>query len=122
MDTQWQNWMSAAWPQLVAGERLLAPTYLAHPQWSGFEKTELAEPAGQIDDWVVSMTDGSRVHVHENADGSMVVHRDAVDPSRGLIEAFVHTVTESNWLKAVAGLALLFLVIGGIGEALSSKR
>lgn len=122
MDAQWQNWITAVWPRLAGGERLVAPMYLLHPQWSGFVKTELAEAAGQIGDWAVSMTDGSRVHVHENADGSMVVHRDAVDPGRGFIEAVVHTVTESNWLKAIAGVALLFLVIGGIGSALSPKR
>lgn len=89
----WEVWMRAVWPALVAGRRVLVPASLPHPGSSGFRTPWLAEPAGQAADWVLSLEDGSRLHVHEFANGALVAHRDATDPKRGPIHAALHWTT-----------------------------
>jgi hypothetical protein len=68
----------------------------------------------------MSVEDGSRIHVHEFRDGSMVVHRDRIDPSRGPAHAVAHVVCETRigrfgvlvTFAVVAGLAVSRLVPG----------
>lgn len=52
-----------AWAACIAGcVRLLTPA--------------VASPEGQVSDWGLSFADGSRIHVHQFADGRYVVDRD----------------------------------------------
>ena len=96
MNPYWQNWISTNWSVLATGQKLRAPVWLPHPRYSGLERTSLAEPVGQVEDWAISCSDGSRIHVHEYNDGSMFVHRDETDPQRGPVEAVWHWLTEST--------------------------
>jgi hypothetical protein len=70
---------------------------------------------GQIADWTVSLDDGSRVHVHEYPDGSLVVHRDALDPARGPLRALGHVACETT----LGRWTLLGLLGVGIAVGLS---
>jgi hypothetical protein len=107
---QWHGWINGVWPQLVEGAKVTAPWHLSHPRWAGFATTALAEPNGQVADWVLPMSDGSRIHVHEKPDGAMLVHRDAADPERGIVEAAIHFFTESM-IGRVVGIGLIVVAI-----------
>lgn len=107
----WMTWLQAAWPALARGQRVEVPRFLPHPGRSGFERPPLAEPAGQVADWVVSVTDGSRVHLHEFADGTLVAHRDETDPKRGVAEAMWHWATESTTGQLFVGGAVILGVV-----------
>lgn len=110
----WNQWLAASWADLHRGSRVSVPTWLPHPRWSGFETPPLAEPAGQTADWVRSLSDGSRLHIHEFADGRMVAHRDPTDPKRGPLHAVWHWATESTSgrlaVLALSALAVVKLV------------
>lgn len=110
----WINWITSVWPQLVAGQHLEAPYYLPHPKDAGFALTTQAERVGQVRDWAMSFNDGSRAHIHEYRDGRYVVHRDAVDPGRGTLEALFHWVTESASGKLAAVVFLALVATGAI--------
>ncbi len=118
MDPNWLSWVQQNWPTLSAGGRLEPPPWFAHPGVAGFEQTSLAEGAGQVRDWVRSFVDGSRIHIHELADGRLIVHRDATDPARGPLEAAWHWVTESTSGKAFAWTAGLLVVVWGVRSVL----
>jgi hypothetical protein len=107
MNAQWLQWIQANYPQLKDGKFLQTPWWLSHPSISGFARTDLAENVGQKADWVVSVNDGSRIHLHEYQDGRIVIHRDATDPSRGPMHALWHWLTEAQLGKFV-------LVVGGL--------
>ena len=104
----WNVWITRRWSDLVAGHRLVVPAWLPHPSAIGFEQPPIAEPAGQVCDWVMSIRDGSRLHVHECHDGRLVIHRDDTDPKRGPLHALWHWATES-----VTGRLTLAAVGGG---------
>jgi len=114
LDLAWQDFLAASWPQLAARGRVCAPPDLPHPSVSGFERPWIAEPAGQVADWTVSLADGSRLHAHEYGDGGLVVHRDALDPAQGLGRAAGHVVCETSIGRAVALVALGTLLALGL--------
>src|SRR5215831_8501760 len=87
---QWLPWIQENWALLSAGYKVEAPLWLTPMPQSGFAQQALATPAGQAADWTLSMTDESRVHVHEFADGRRVVHRDEHDPDQGLLNMLAH--------------------------------
>lgn len=99
-------WITSNWPALVRGDKIEVPPWLPRPPESGFREVEIAMPAGQVRDWAVRVSDGSRVHVHEYPDGRLVAHRDRYDPDRGLGSTISHLWSETPW-GAVAILALL---------------
>lgn len=91
------------------------PPNLPRPENSGFSRPWVSEPAGQVADWTYSLDDGSRIHAHEYADGSMVVHRDALDPGQGPLQALGHLICETTLGRA----AFLFAVGGLVGFGVS---
>ena len=122
----WDQWIASVWGDLAAGRRAQVPTWLPHPRESGFEAPPLAEPAGQSADWVKSYSDGSRVHVHEFANGTFLVHRDATDPKRSPAHAAWHWLSESTSGRVVAGLSaglgVVFTVVKLVGEPEKPRR
>jgi len=112
----WIGWLHANWAQLVGGSKLEAPTYLTHPRYSGFGTELLATPQGQVADWVVAVTDGSRIHVHECADRRLVVHRDRYDPNRSVGYLVAHLVAET------ALVPVLLLVVAVVIASRSAGR
>ncbi|MFH1748334.1 MAG: hypothetical protein ABIG44_14980 [Planctomycetota bacterium] len=108
----WNQWLAESWQDLVAGKMVAVPGYLPHPAYSGFQEPPIAEPMGQSKDWVQSLNDGSRLHVHEYANGERVAHRDRWDPSTGAIPALKHFLleTKAGQVMGMAGLGLLLLV------------
>jgi len=110
----WQSWIAASWGELAAGGRLSVPPYLIHPRWSGFEVPTLAEPAGQTANWVLSLNDCSRLHVHEFSNGALVAHRDATDPKRSPLHALWHWSTESTSGRIVVGVSAVAGVVYGL--------
>lgn len=105
MSANYLAWLNRNYTSLWNGARLRVPSHLGHPKWSGFSFTAFAEPAGQVADWVASLRNGSRVHIHEFANGALVAHVDRIDPQRGPLEALAHWVTESwSGRLAVAGV------------------
>ncbi len=114
----WEQWLSARWSYLVAGQEIDATWQVPHPSTAGFTRTDLAEGHGQLVDWELAVTDGSRIHVHEFADGRLVVHRDAINPSRGPLEAMMHWFSESALGKAVfvtGSVALIGVAVALVG-------
>ena len=111
----WESWIDAAWPQLAAGVKVAAPDYLPHPKQGGFGPESIATPEGQCADWVLSLADGSRIHVHEHCDGRRVVHRDRYDPNQGLGNLVAHLVFETPLVPVV------LLVLGVVAVARSAK-
>ena len=103
----WNTWMASVWNDLLAGKHVRVPRALPHPVWSGFEVPPIAEPVGQKADWVLSLTDGSRLHVHEFSNGALVAHRDGTDPKRGPLHAVWHWATESTSGRLTLGVAAI---------------
>lgn len=89
----WRRW--APWAELHDGAHVDVPEDLEHPAEVGFEPTRLASYCGQAEDWAHPLPDGSRLHAHEYADGSVTLHRDRVDPARGPVPAAVHWMSET---------------------------
>jgi hypothetical protein len=92
----WQQWLAAEWPCLRAHGRSCVPAELGHPREAGFAPAVIAEQQGQVGDWVLPLSDGSRLHVHEYPDGALVAHVDAIDPGRGVGAALRHVATETT--------------------------
>lgn len=103
----WPSWLAAAWPSLVRGAHVALPPELPHPRAMGWRIPRAAVKVGQVTDWVQSLPDGSRLHVHEFPDGRLVCHRDRWDPSRGALHAVAHVLgeTPTGRVAAVAGVA-----------------
>lgn len=109
----WEAWLP--WGELRRGAKVPVPTNLPHPKEIGFTYTTWAKDVGEVANWVRSLRDGSRLHVHEFADGTLVVHRDAIDPARGPVVATFHWLGETpegNVLGAALFLGALGLVWG----------
>ncbi len=111
----WSSWISLHWSALVQGFKIDAPRALAPLAKAGFRATALASPEGQVADWALSMTDGSRIHVHVYRDGRRVVHRDKYDPARGIGAMIAH-------LAADTPLGFLALVGGTVWLASSTSE
>jgi hypothetical protein len=92
----WKRWVSQNFNLLEAGGQVEVPRCLPPLKTSGFEQPPLAEPVGQVGDWVLPLRDGSRLHVHTFPGGRRVAHRDRIDPGRGFLPAVAHWVTESR--------------------------
>ena len=106
----WNSWVP--WAELCDGEKVEVPSDLPHPSVAGFKPTRLASYVGQRADYACPLSDG-RLHAHEYADGSVVLHRDRLDPSRGLATATVHWLSECP----EGHVALVLLAMAGIGAA-----
>lgn len=107
---RWVNWITQTWAPLSAGEKVEVPFWLGAPNQAGFRFIPLAHPVGQVRNWVLSMSDGSRIHVHEFADGRYVAHRDKHDPDRGLESSVAHLMQETPYPAWFAFAGILFLV------------
>ena len=109
----WTHWIAKQWPLLSRGRHVIAPAWLPHPAHVGFTRVALATPSGQVADWSLAYDDGSRVHIHEYADGRMVVHRDCLDPDRSIGGLVNHLLGET----LVGPVLLGVLVIAAIRAA-----
>jgi hypothetical protein len=108
---QWMDWIQGHWPGLLAGAKIQAPYGFSSPNAAGFTLLPVAHPVGQSRDWSLSMSDGSRIHVHEFPDGRYVTHRDKHDPAQGFERSVAHLMQETPypaWV-AIAGLGFLFV-------------
>jgi len=105
----WYSWIAANWAALTEGQKLFAPSGLGHPSARGFRRLDAALPMGQVADWTLPCSDGSRIHVHEFADGHLQVHRDVHDPDRGGFHLVQHLLFETplGFLAAFACIAAL---------------
>ena len=105
-DPTWDRWLLVAWPALVGRRRIRLPAFLPHPRAVGFTEPALADPAGQVRDFVRSLPDGSRLHVHEMKGGALVLHRDRTDPARGAGAAAWHWASEAGSARVALAAAL----------------
>jgi hypothetical protein len=108
--TTWVTWITQNWQRLAPGVKIEAPHWFGAPVEAGFEPIGIAHPVGQARDWGMSFTDGSRIHIHEFANGRRVVHRDKHDPRRGLGHAVAHLMQETPYGILGIGVATLFLL------------
>lgn len=92
----WLRWLRSRAGPLSAGKKIALPRWLPHPARAGFVRTVLAEDVGQVEDWGLRLSDGSRIHVHEFEGGALVAHRDKTDPTVGLLHAVWHWLTETR--------------------------
>lgn len=105
VQVDWNEWLQSVEPTLRSGLEVIVPRSLPHPREVGFERPFIAEPWGQKADWVMSLRDGSRLHVHE-FDSALVLHLDKHDPAQGGPgRALYHWGTES-----ASGRATLFTI------------
>lgn len=110
----WNAWLAAVEPTLRSGREVIVPPELPHPREMGFTHPWIAEPHGQREDWTFSFEDGSRLHVHEFPNGTLIAHIDPHDPSRGPGTALYHWTTESASGRAflvTTSLWLLFKIL-----------
>ena len=106
----WSRWIGTSLRTVDADARVRVPFDLPHPSASGFIKPAIAEPAGQVADYVMPLPDGTRVHVHDMDTEGLLAHRE-LDPGQGLIAAAVHVATETKFGRlclVVGGLSLVF--------------
>ena len=96
--------------KLARGERVLLPIWFKNLSQIGFTEESFSQPVGQIKDYVLSNKDGSRFHVHEFEDGSLVIHLDKFDPNKDLSSLIKHLIQET-WIAplVLAFLGLIFL-------------
>jgi hypothetical protein len=99
-------WLSSVWPALVRGQHVPVPPELAGAVRQ-LPRPFVSAPAGQAQNYVQSLADGSRLHVHEFPGGRMVAHRDRIDPARSPLHAVAHVLTETPTGRVVAGGAAL---------------
>lgn len=104
----WINWVRQNWGALKNGQKLRAPGWLDHPRERGFKRVTYSMPRGQVGDWGLPLSDGSRIHVREFPDGRLIVHRDRHDPQRGITGTLAHLMTETpvGLLTAIAVLGV----------------
>jgi len=99
----WGQWIDRNLPALKAGKKLGAPEWLGPPADAGFRRVTSAAYEGQVADWALPQCDGSRIHVHEYANATRIVHRDQYDPDRNLANTLRHLVFDTP--LGVAALA-----------------
>jgi hypothetical protein len=105
----WLTWINSALTAVDADARIRVPAWLPPPEDSGFTRPWIAEPHGQIADYILALSDGTRVHVHEMQDGRLLAHRER-NPSHSFASALMHFFTESFTGRALligAGISLL---------------
>ncbi|MCA9559848.1 MAG: hypothetical protein KC583_14970 [Myxococcales bacterium] len=114
MQSSYLNWITQVWTDLVRRKQVRVPAHLGHPRHAGFNRPPLAEPVGQIDDWVLPLRGGSRVHIHEFANGRLIAHLDRIDPERGPVQALAHWLTETrSGAVAITGVLVYLAVRAG---------
>jgi len=95
--------------KLQEGEHIALPVWMNNLVLFGFKEVFISQPAGQIKDYVLSLKNGSRLHVHEFEDGSRKIHLDKHDPDKNAESMWRHLL-EETWI-APAILALVGLII-----------
>lgn len=108
---RWVNWITEKWSALSAGEKIEAPSWLGAPHQAGFHLIPMAHPVGQVRNWGLAMSDGSRIHIHEFGDGRYVAHRDKHDPSRGFESSVAHLMQETPYPAWFALTGLVCLIV-----------
>ena len=103
----WTTWLERASTALSLGQKVRVPAWLPHPTEVGFHAPGFTENHGQERDFVAPQPDGSRLHAHEYANGTLVLHRDRFDPGAGAFEALAHVATETKLGRAA-------VLVGGI--------
>lgn len=116
----WWLWTSSNWARLVNGESLFVPTWLSHPKDAGFTLTPWADSVGQRENWVLSLEDRSRLHIHV-FDGYAMLHRDRWDPARGPVELVMHGLFESKTVQRLAVLGGIAFVTVNAVRAISDR-
>src|SRR5689334_8988766 len=89
------HWLTPHWARLRAGVKIEL-AFDVHPGAHGFRRIRFADRVGQLEDWALSLADGSRLHLWLMPDGRWIMHRDAIDPARGPIQAAMHILMESR--------------------------
>ena len=106
----WTAWIHSNWTALAGGAKVDAPAWLGPPSEAGFRLTRAAAYEGQSADWSLGLSDRSRIHLHEYANGRRVVHRDAHDPDRGLADMAAHLVFDTPFVAAAAVVGAVWLM------------
>lgn len=104
---RWRAWLASLHPNLGPDARVRVPAHLAHPSRVGFARAYWTKHVGQVADWVASIPDGSRLHVHELADGRLYLHRDRHDPTNGPVKLVRHIVEETSEGPALLSLGFI---------------
>jgi hypothetical protein len=107
----WMMWIGENWDELEARKKLTVPSWFPHPATVGFKQESITTPAGQCRDWVLPLSDESRIHVHEFEDGRLVAHRDKYDPNSSPLNAIAHFVHETEIGRSAL---LVALFVGGV--------
>lgn len=110
-----RQWLSIHWGALCAGKRIEVAFHV-HPACCGFQRLLIAMNVGQLEDWGLSLPDGSRIHLWLMPDGRWIAHRDATDPSLSLLHAAVHVLAATP-----IGAALAFLGVVGVTAVAMSR-
>ncbi len=112
-------WYHSVRPALAQGAWLRLPASAPHPSACGFETIIISEPHGQVADWGTPTPGGSRLHVHEHAEGTLVAHEDRFSPDEGPLSMLAHVLFETKAGKAalvVAGAAVIVKVAAALLE------
>lgn len=99
------TWYAQARTGLSQGAWLRLPAHAPHPSACGFEPIAIAEDHGQVADWGTPTPGGSRLHVHEHADGALVAHEDRFSPDEGPLSMLAHLLFETTGGKIALALA-----------------
>ena len=97
----WDQWISRHWSVLSKGGKVALPSATPHPSDLGLRRLDIAMPAGQVADWALPLSDGSRLHVHEHLSGQLIAHRVQYDPDRGLGDLVAHLLLDTPLVPAV---------------------
>lgn len=95
--------------KLEAGEHIALPFWVNNLTQLGFKEVFISQPVGQIKDYVLSLKNGSRLHIHEFKDGSRKIHLDKYDPDKSVESLWKHLI-EETWIAPVI-LGLVGLII-----------
>lgn len=86
---------SLDWNSLREGKHLTLPKNFPSPQMLGFKEPPMALAVGQIRDWVLSLNDGSRLHIHEFPNSEKKIHLDKYDPEKSAAHGILHFLLET---------------------------
>lgn len=103
----WIACLERARTALSSDQKVLVPAYLPHPAAVGFRPLDFADANVPERDWIAPQPDGSRLHAHESADGTLILHRDQYDPGAGALDALAQLATETRLGRAA-------VLVGGI--------
>lgn len=108
----WNRIISKHWTHLAAGKRLwLEVVHLNHPANDRRFRPNVGWPDGQICDYTLSLSDGSRIHAQcfgENGGRYRLrLHRDKFDPDQGIANFVLHGLLETPFGALAASIVLL---------------